>query len=257
MSLTRVSWIAALAAAAVVQSAVAAQRPPPVPGALPPACDRACLYGFIDRYLEALVHKEPGKLPWAANARFTENNVELSIGDGLWSTVTGLGDYKLKFADVSTGQAGFYGVVKETVTTSGFSVRMKVEGGKISELETVILRVADMGALGPGENPFNKGTFLDKPILLQDVPPNQRRARERMISPMIVAWFRSPPGEASRTMSPGARLAWSSLSRNSAAAAGPIVPLTKSARRPCAAPSRSTLSISEKVRLGETYWSFQ
>ena len=49
---------------------------------------------------------------------------------------------------------------------------------------------------------------------------------------MIVAWFRSPPGEDSRTMSPGARWAWSSLSRNQLAAAGPIVPLTKSARRP-------------------------
>ncbi|HEX2670713.1 MAG TPA: hypothetical protein VHM25_07575, partial [Polyangiaceae bacterium] len=138
-----------------VQVASARQGPPLIPGALPSACDRACLYGFMDRYLDALVHKDPAKLPWAPHARFTENNVELSIGDGLWGTVTGLGDYKLRFADVSTGQVGFYGVVKETVTTSGFSVRMKVDGGKISELETVVLRVADMGALGPGENPFN------------------------------------------------------------------------------------------------------
>ncbi len=73
-----------------------------VPGTLPPACDRACLYGFMDRYLDALVHKDPAKLPWAPHARFTENNVELSIGDGLWGTVTGLGDYKLKFADRRT-----------------------------------------------------------------------------------------------------------------------------------------------------------
>ena len=60
---------------------------------------------------------------------------------------------------------------------------------------------------------------------------------------MIVAWFRSPPGEASRTMSPAARLAWSSLSRNQFAAAGPIVPLTNSARRPSrlGEPSRSEL----------------
>ena len=55
-----------------------------------------------------------------------------------------------------------------------------------------------------------------------------------MISPIIVAAFRSPPGEASRTMSPAARLAWSSLPRNQLAPAGPMVPLTKSARRPLA-----------------------
>ena len=153
-----------------------------VPGTLPPPCDRACLSGFMDRYLDALVHKDPAQLPWAPDARFTENNVELSIGDGLWSTVSGLGDYKLKFADPQAGQVGFFGVVKETVTSSAFTVRMKVEAGKITELETVILRVADMGALAGNENPFSKGVFVDKPILQQNVPPNLRRPRERMIS---------------------------------------------------------------------------
>ena len=184
MSFERAFRSAALAAFCAVFAHLAEAREPAklVPGTLPAACDRACLYGFMDRYLDALVHKDPSKLPWAPNARFTENNVELSIGDGLWGTVTGLGDYKLKFADPANGQVGFYGVVKETLTTSGFSVRMKVEGGRISELETVILRVADMGALGPGENPFNKGVFVDKPILQQDVPQGQRRPRERLIS---------------------------------------------------------------------------
>jgi hypothetical protein len=179
-----VGRIAVVFAAVVLFTGVAHAREPipAVPGALTPACDRACLYGFIDRYLDALVHKQPSKLPWAPRARFTENNVELAIGDGLWATITGLGDYKLKFADTSTGQVGFYGVVTETATTSGFSVRLKVEDGKISELETVILRVADMGALGPGENPFNKGVFVDKPILQQDVPEKLRRPRARMIS---------------------------------------------------------------------------
>jgi hypothetical protein len=153
-----------------------------VPGTLPPACDRACLYGFMDRYLEALVVKDPARLPWAPNARFTENNVELSIGDGLWGTVSGLGDYKLKFADAQNGEVGFFGVVKETITSSAFAVRMKVQAGKIAELETVILRVADMGALAGNENPFSKGVFEDKPILQQNVPANQRRPRERMIS---------------------------------------------------------------------------
>ena len=153
-----------------------------VPGTLPPPCDRACLYGFMDQYLDALVHKDPAKLPWAPNARFTENNVELSVGDGLWGTVSGLGDYRLKFADPQNGQVGFYGVVKETSTSSAFAVRLKVAGGRISELETNILRVADMGALGGNENPFSKGIFVDKPILQQNVPPNLRRSRERMIS---------------------------------------------------------------------------
>jgi hypothetical protein len=77
---------------------------------------------------------------------------------------------------------GFFGVVKETVTSSAFTVRLKVEGGRISELETLILRVADMGALAGPDNPFSKAQFVDKPILQQDVPANLRRPRERMIS---------------------------------------------------------------------------
>src|SRR5687768_9387940 len=56
-----------------------------VPGTLPPACNRECLYGFLDQYLAALVDKDPTKVPWARKHRFTENNVELSVGDGLWS----------------------------------------------------------------------------------------------------------------------------------------------------------------------------
>jgi len=174
--------VARFAIAVLLVGGGAQAASPLVPGTLPPACDRACLYGFMDRFLEALVRKNPSRLPWASNVRFTENNVELSIGDGLWGTVTGLGDYKLKFADTQTGQVGFFGVVNETVTSSAFTVRMKVESGRITELETLILRVADMGALAGNENPFSKAKFVDKPILQQDVPVNLRRPRARMIS---------------------------------------------------------------------------
>jgi len=38
-----------------------------------PACDRACLEGFVDQYLAALVASDPSKLPLARNARYTEN----------------------------------------------------------------------------------------------------------------------------------------------------------------------------------------
>jgi hypothetical protein len=48
-------------------------------------CDRNCLYGFMDQYLDALARRDAARLPWARNARYTENNVELSIGDGVWA----------------------------------------------------------------------------------------------------------------------------------------------------------------------------
>ena len=145
-------------------------------------CDRQCLYGFLDQYLAALVRKDPSTLPWAKHAMFTENNVALPIGDGLWGTITGLGDYKLKFADTLNGQVGFYGVVQETKDSSAFSMRMKIEDKKITEVETLVFRLADAAGIGGGPNPFADGKFVDKPILLQNVPENLRRPRERMIS---------------------------------------------------------------------------
>jgi hypothetical protein len=146
-------------------------------------CDRSCLYSFMDQYLDALARRDAARLPWTKNARYTENNVELSIGDGVWGTVTKLGDYKLKFADALNGQVGFFGVIEETPAhTSAFALRLKVEGRLISEAEMIILRLADFGALDGGRNPFADQKFVDKPILQQNVAPNERRPRERMIS---------------------------------------------------------------------------
>ena len=57
------------------------------------------------------------------------------------------------------------------------------------------------------------------------------RPRDRMTSPMMMAWSTSPPGDEKATVSPLRSLASSSLLRNQAAAAGPILPLTASTRR--------------------------
>jgi hypothetical protein len=71
-----------------------------------PNCDRACLYGFLDQYLDALKMKDPSRLPLAKNFRYSENNVIMDIGDGVWGTVTGLGNYNLRMADTTNGEVG-------------------------------------------------------------------------------------------------------------------------------------------------------
>ncbi|MGA8768678.1 MAG: hypothetical protein WB559_16810, partial [Candidatus Acidiferrales bacterium] len=58
-------------------------------------CDRACLNGFVDQYMAAVAAHDPSKLPHAANARYTENNVEMKLGEGLWQTSDGWGSYKV------------------------------------------------------------------------------------------------------------------------------------------------------------------
>jgi hypothetical protein len=142
----------------------------------PAACGRTCLYGVLDQYLAALKAKSSDRAPLAKGVHITENNVALKIGDGLWGTITGLGDYDLRFADVKAGAVGFYGVVDESGTASPFALRLTIRGGKITEVESVVVRAADSGV------PFVNANLVPKPVLNEIVPPAQRSSRARMIA---------------------------------------------------------------------------
>jgi hypothetical protein len=153
-----------------------------LPGMAAAACDRNCLYGFADRYLDALAHNDATRLAWAPKARYTENNVELRVGDGMWATTTGLADYRLKFADVRAGQVGVFSVVDESNNRSGFALRLKVVNGAIAEAEAIVVRIAEFSALDGGENPFAKAQFHDRPILESRLAPGEGRPRDRLIA---------------------------------------------------------------------------
>ena len=147
----------------------------PAPVAAASRCDRACLYGVLDAYLGALKAKDPALAPWAEKTVTSENNVVLAAGDGLWGTVTGLGDYDLRFADTATGQVAYYGVVQETDTAAPFAVRLKVRHGRIVEAETIVARPQEAGV------PFVTAAISANPVLNEIVPPALRSARARMI----------------------------------------------------------------------------
>jgi len=162
----------ALAPNAAVRADESAQR-----GAIPPACNRACLYGFVDQYLAALLARDPTRLPWAAHVKLTENNVELPVGWGLWGTISALGAEDLRAADPETGQAAYYGVIDERGLKSFFAMRLKIDDGNISEVETIV----DRKGYGPG--PFgNPDTLEPVPVISEDVPADLRRPRARLIA---------------------------------------------------------------------------
>lgn len=140
--------------------------------------DRSDLYGVLDKYLEALIKKDPSRLPLANTARFSENSVELEIGDGLWNTIDGKGDYDLRLADPRTGNVGWYGVVYEHGNPAAIALRLKVEDGLITEVESVLAR---RQGDGPFPNP-DPEALKGKPIMNELVPPDRRVPRARMIS---------------------------------------------------------------------------
>jgi hypothetical protein len=136
---------------------------------------RAQLYAALDRYLEALLARDPTRLEWAADAFVTENNVALEPGDGLWGTITGLGPYDLRFADVETGQIGLFTTVTETRDTSGACIRLGVRGDVVAEAETIVVRQADEALVFPDPK------FEPKPVMEAIVPEAERSLPVEMI----------------------------------------------------------------------------
>jgi hypothetical protein len=145
-----------------------------------PDCDRRCLYDFADQYMEALVRKDPSRLPLAKTVKFTEDNVVLQIGDGLWGTISGKEDATaLKFADPTTGQVGYFGVIREHGVPAFYGMRMKVVSRRISEIETILSRPGS----GPGPGPDERAAAFKPPqILLEDLSAADTRPRERLIA---------------------------------------------------------------------------
>jgi hypothetical protein len=162
--------LAALASAALLLGAGPAGA---ATGVAPPTCDRACLNGMIDAYLKALAAKDPSKLPLTKDARFTENGVTLKLGDGLWGTVDGIGDYRLSFVDPETGQAGAFVTVKESGRQVLMGVRLQIQSGnRISQIETIVSRGGLRGAPMPA--------LTVNPAFQEDVPAPERRSRAQM-----------------------------------------------------------------------------
>ncbi len=100
-------------------------------------CDRACLAGFVTKYLDAMIAHKPDTLPVAANVKFTEDCKEMKLGEGIWKTVSHLREYRRDILDVRQGVAVSFVVVEEDSSPVLFVVRLKIVDQKITEVETM------------------------------------------------------------------------------------------------------------------------
>lgn len=151
----------------------------PALAAEPPAapCDRSCLYTVADQYMAALVDGNTSAAPVARNVKFSENGVLLSVGDGLWNTISGIRGYNLKLADPQQGQVALIEVVEEHGVPAILAARFKVEDGLITEIETVLSRKIDTSPF-----PVTEGYTTPHALWSTPVDPATRKPRGRMIS---------------------------------------------------------------------------
>ncbi len=152
-------------------------------------CDRTCLVDLANRYGEALVLHRPGRLPTAAQVRFTENLAPLAFGkEGLWRTANGRRDFNIYAADPTRGDVVWIGIVKENDTPEMVAVRLKVVDRMITEAETVVGRVG-LSAAATVAGP--------RPDFARVEPAATRRSREQLIAIASSNWDAMQKGDGS------------------------------------------------------------
>jgi hypothetical protein len=139
---------------------------------------REQLYAHAEAYLDALEAHDPSRLSWTERAVFTENNVRLEPGDGLWNTISARRRaYDLKTADPDKSEVCWFGVVEEHGIPAIMALRLGIERDRIAEAETIVCRKVDLSPFPSVE------TYVSpRPLMLADVPEAQRCSRDKMIA---------------------------------------------------------------------------
>jgi hypothetical protein len=155
------------------------------PGAAAPQeCDRTCLSEFADRYVAALLTHDPSGLPMAGTAKLTENTKQVALGDGLWKTIKFVKFQGETIADPSTGQVTIWDGVQEDHVSLAM-IRLKVWGGKITEVETIVAHGSDPQTTtrnGFEVLPDLQLLAVIKPFLENEVPVTLRASRKELIA---------------------------------------------------------------------------
>jgi hypothetical protein len=190
----RIAWTAAFLVA--MPLAVPAAQPAAQAPQAAPACDRQCLNGYVDRYIEAMVARKVDDALFAREVKFTENGVRLPLGnEGAWHLTTARGTYGFYVPDTETQQVAFLGTLRERGRTpqetrvAGFSLRLRIRDGLITEVEQLVSR-PPVNLFAGGDAPAtpfgNTGENVEKmgaphPRFAADIPVAERESREALI----------------------------------------------------------------------------
>ena len=174
----RAPVLAASIAAAVLATPLVARLGAST-GPIPLKCDRACLEGVLNQVIEAMAAHDPKRAPLSTDVRYTENSQVVEVGDGFWKTSQGFGNYRHYFADPEFGQVAFMGTVREANAPLLYSLRIRIELGRVTEIESVIFRP---GGGGPNNIAAMDQSGKPEDIWFKSIPPAQRLSRQEMIA---------------------------------------------------------------------------
>jgi len=137
-------------------------------------CDRACLIGIMDGYMDALFKQDPKAVPpLSIDVRMTENTGEMTVGEGvLWRNKVEPTGFKIYVADPVAGQVAQQARLKVGGRDALVAIRLKVDRDKIQEIEQLYDQNIDKAAIPLLTTPL--------PILTTDVAPAERTSRDML-----------------------------------------------------------------------------
>ncbi len=141
-------------------------------------CDKACLEEIADQYRAAYLAHDPSAAPFADLVRFTENNVAMPFPDGTWDTVTEEVGPALTLSDPVLGTIGIFTAIRQREVPGFLGVRLKVEGGRITEVEQIISTARNLSS--PPTPIGDVDEYVHEPIIDQVVPAEERASREEL-----------------------------------------------------------------------------
>jgi hypothetical protein len=138
-------------------------------------CDRACLVGIMDGYMNAIFAHDLRAVPsLALDVRMTENTGHMDVGEGLlWRSKVEPTSFKIYIADPVEGQVAEQARLKIQGKDALVVVRLKIDRGKILEIEQLWDRNINEAAIPLLTTP--------RETLVNDVPASQRTSRDVLI----------------------------------------------------------------------------
>ena len=148
-------------------------------GPIPLNCNRACLENVVNQYLAAVVAHNPSSLPLSKDVKYTENDQVMELGDGFWKTAEGRGNYTHVVADPDFGQVAYMGTMREAGQPLLMSLRIRLELGRITEIESVYFKP---GGGGPNNIAAMDAPYKPEDFWFKSIPPAQQMSRQELIA---------------------------------------------------------------------------
>ncbi|WP_437320241.1 hypothetical protein [Sorangium sp. So ce385] len=156
-------------------------------------CTRELLDGLLDDYFAALAAGDPSSLPLAEGVKFTENAVQAEVGATDFWRNAGEVKHSQRALDTEACSVGAQAVIPEAGMDLPVALRIKVEGGEMTEIETIVVRPGDYTAsFAVDSDPAAIIAIADDIGWHDEVPVAERATREELTS-WIDKYFRAFP----------------------------------------------------------------